>query len=145
MQKILIKFDCKNLLIKEYNNWVLLLRKEQVTLGSLVLIEKSFKTRYSEISNESVIEFGVIVNEIEFVLKDLFFYDKINYLMLMMVDDEVHYHVIPRYSHNIIWNGVNFGDNGWPGLVNFSSVNVIDGKNKTKLKALLISKFEKHS
>ncbi|MCK5294325.1 MAG: hypothetical protein KAJ49_06710, partial [Arcobacteraceae bacterium] len=65
MQAILTKFDYKNLLIKEYKYWYLLLRKEQVTLGSLVLIEKSFKTKYSNISSESFLEFGVIVKEIE--------------------------------------------------------------------------------
>jgi diadenosine tetraphosphate (Ap4A) HIT family hydrolase len=125
MKKILTKFDCQNLLIKEYNHWYLLLRKEQVTIGSLVLIEKSLKTNYSDITIESFLDFGNIVKEIEPVLKDLFKYNKINYLMLMMIDNEVHYHVIPRYSKDTIFNGLIFFDEGWPGLPNFTKNNVL--------------------
>ena len=40
---ILKKFNYRENLIKEYKNWLLLLRPEQTTLGSLVLIEKSFQ------------------------------------------------------------------------------------------------------
>ena len=57
MKDILETFDINNLLIKEYKHWFLLLRKRQVTIGSLVLIEKSFKTRYSDISFHSHCEF----------------------------------------------------------------------------------------
>jgi diadenosine tetraphosphate (Ap4A) HIT family hydrolase len=35
--------------------------------------------------------------------------------MLMMVDPNVHFHVIPRYSELREWNGVPFPDAGWPG------------------------------
>ncbi len=141
MHKILTKFNFDNLLLKEYNNWYLLLRKEQVTLGSLVLIEKSFKTMYSEISDESFIEFGQIVKEIEFVLKETFSYDKINYLMLMMVDDEVHYHVIPRYSKNVLFESVIFKDNGWPELPNFNECNEIDNYVFNRIVKLLTNKL----
>jgi diadenosine tetraphosphate (Ap4A) HIT family hydrolase len=133
MQKILEKFDYNNLLIKEYDNWYLLLRKEQVTIGSLVLIEKSFKTKYSDISTESFIEFGDIVRDIESALGKLFSYDKINYLMLMMVDDEVHYHIIPRYSRDIEYNGKVFKDYGWKGFPAFNELNDMDDEMYQKL------------
>jgi glycerol-3-phosphate cytidylyltransferase len=128
IQKILTVFDYKNMLIKEYKNWYLLLRKEQVTIGSLVLIEKSFQTNYADISNESFVEFGEIVKEIEWMLKVLFSYDKINYLMLMMVDDEVHYHIIPRYAQDIDFNGIIFKDSGWSGLPDMANINELDRK-----------------
>jgi diadenosine tetraphosphate (Ap4A) HIT family hydrolase len=35
--------------------------------------------------------------------------------MLMMVDPEVHFHVIPRYSMPRSWKGIEFADAGWPG------------------------------
>ncbi|HZU51781.1 MAG TPA: hypothetical protein VE968_07895, partial [Sphingomicrobium sp.] len=41
--------------------------------------------------------------------------ERINYLMLMMLDPHVHFHVIPRYSEPRTWNGVEFVDEGWPG------------------------------
>jgi len=33
----------------------------------------------------------------------------------MMVDPNVHFHVIPRYSEPRVWAGVDFVDAGWPG------------------------------
>jgi diadenosine tetraphosphate (Ap4A) HIT family hydrolase len=142
MQKILKTFEYNNLLIKEYKNWYLLLRKEQSTLGSLVLIEKSFKTNYSEISGESFNEFGIIVQEIESILKNLFDYDKINYLMLMMVDDEVHYHVIPRYSKDIEFSKVKFIDKGWPTLPDLGYKNQISDIEIENLLKLIKSELE---
>jgi diadenosine tetraphosphate (Ap4A) HIT family hydrolase len=126
LNKILKAFDFKNTLIKEYENWYLLLRSEQVTLGSMVLIEKSFKTKYSEISSSSFKEFGFIIKEIEPLLQSLFSYKKINYLMLMMRDDEVHYHIIPRYNKDILLYDYNFIDPGWPALPDLTYKNEIN-------------------
>ena len=42
-------------------------------------------------------------------------YEKINYLMLMMVDPDVHFHVIPRYAGARDHAGASFPDAGWPG------------------------------
>jgi len=39
----------------------------------------------------------------------------INYLMLMMVDPDVHFHVIPRYASVRQHAGVQYADAGWPG------------------------------
>src|SRR3546814_15372281 len=41
-------------------------------------------------------------------------YSKINYLMLMMVDPDVHFHVIPRYQGERRFEGIAFPDAGWP-------------------------------
>ncbi|SVD78910.1 uncharacterized protein METZ01_LOCUS431764, partial [marine metagenome] len=100
------KFKFPELLIKEYENWYLLLRFEQPTLGSLILITKHGETQYSEINEAAFIEFSKIVKEIESVLKSKFKYQKLNYLMLMMVDPEVHYHIIPRYSEGVLFHNV---------------------------------------
>ena len=35
--------------------------------------------------------------------------------MLMMVDPNVHFHVIPRYPEPRSWSGIEFPDAGWPG------------------------------
>ena len=42
-------------------------------------------------------------------------YERINYLMLMMVDRDVHFHVIPRYDGERQDQGAIFVDAGWPG------------------------------
>ena len=133
MSDILETFNFKDLLIKEYKNWYLLLRNDQTTIGSLVLIEKNFHKRLSNISDSSFIEFGNIVREIEQALNNLFRYEKINYLMLMMKDSEVHYHIIPRYSKDQQYEAVIFKDEGWPNLPDLKNFNQISMKLKLKL------------
>lgn len=137
---ILEKFGYPNSLIKEYKNWIILLRPEQVTIGSLVLIEKSFKKKYSEITLKSHQELGFVIKDIENTLKKLFGYNKINYLMLMMIDKEVHYHVIPRYSKDIFFEGVRFFDKGWPKLPSLSCKNNI--RKNLRIKLINLIKFE---
>jgi diadenosine tetraphosphate (Ap4A) HIT family hydrolase len=43
-------------------------------------------------------------------------YAKLNYLMLMMMDPHVHWHVIPRYEGTRELRGVAITDGGWPRL-----------------------------
>lgn len=142
MEKTLAKFGYPASLIKEYNNWYLLLRPEQVTIGSLILITKFGEEEYSEISKEAFAELEQIVKEIESVLHDCFEYDKINYLMLMMVDPEVHYHIIPRYSYEIEFEKEKFTDFGWPALPNLLEINRITKKTFNQLLAILKEKFQ---
>lgn len=134
---ILKKFDYDKTLIKEYKHWCLLLRPAQVTIGSLVLIDKSFSHKYSELPIESFSEFASIVKEIEPVLFELFKCDKINYLMLMMVDPEVHYHIIPRYSRMVYFENNKFEDAGWPGAPALSKANVMNDHVYDRLIRLL--------
>ena len=57
---------------------------------------------------------------IEKTLKQTFNYDIMNYLMLMMLDKQVHYHVIPRYERTINFAGKSWKDSGWPGVPNLA-------------------------
>ncbi|MET3666011.1 diadenosine tetraphosphate (Ap4A) HIT family hydrolase [Caulobacter sp. 1776] len=56
----------------------------------------------------------VAVAGIERLLKAEVDYEKINYLMLMMVDKDVHFHVLPRYAGIREHGGQAFPDAGWP-------------------------------
>lgn len=42
-----------------------------------------------------------------------FAYDKINYLMLMMVDPDVHFHVLPRYAALRLFAEQTYADIAW--------------------------------
>jgi diadenosine tetraphosphate (Ap4A) HIT family hydrolase len=66
-----------------------------------------------------------IIREIEAGVSRAFEYTKINYLMLMMVDPEVHFHVIPRYDTPRTFFQQQFLDHGWPGLPDLKNTNVI--------------------
>jgi diadenosine tetraphosphate (Ap4A) HIT family hydrolase len=55
------------------------------------------------------------VRGIERTLSAFVRYERINYLMLMMVDRDVHFHVLPRYEGARENEGLSFADAGWPG------------------------------
>jgi len=110
------KFGYPGTLVREFEHWVVLVRPAQVTLGSLVLAAKSEATAYSSLPDEAFAEQAVAIRAIESALRQFCSYERINYLMLMMVDREVHFHVIPRYSGSREWQGIGFPDKGWPGI-----------------------------
>jgi diadenosine tetraphosphate (Ap4A) HIT family hydrolase len=115
MNETISKFGFPKTLIGQLEHWVVLLRPAQVTLGSLVLAAKSNATAYSQLPPEAFAEQAVAVARIERALTAFCAYERINYLMLMMVDPNVHFHVIPRYSEPRTWGGIEFADAGWPG------------------------------
>jgi diadenosine tetraphosphate (Ap4A) HIT family hydrolase len=115
MNETIRKFGYPATQLCELEHWVVLLRPAQVTLGSLVLAAKSGAAAYSDLPVEAFAEQAEAVRRIELALAAFTAYERINYLMLMMVDPNVHFHVIPRYAEPRGWNGVQFADAGWPG------------------------------
>ncbi len=109
-------FGYPDTLVREYEHWCVLLRPAQVTLGSLVMICKEDVTQFSDISVGAFAEMGQVIKDIEDGLKAVSSFEKINYLMLMMVDPHVHMHVIPRFSEVRVFEGVEFKDTGWPAM-----------------------------
>jgi diadenosine tetraphosphate (Ap4A) HIT family hydrolase len=107
-------FGYPDSLVREFEHWVVLVRPGQVTLGSLVLAAKSDVTAYGALSPEAFAEQGEVVAAIERGLRAFVRYERINYLMLMMVDPNPHFHVLPRYSETRHWGGLEFPDAGWP-------------------------------
>lgn len=136
------KFNHPETLVKEYDNWWLLCRLKQVTLGSLILICKDEVEAFSKISEKSFAEFPKIIQEIEFKLKTVFNYDKINYLMLMMYDPEVHFHIFPRYSIDKEFESVVFKDFGWPDAPSLKEINEVNNKTLAKLTEKIRSEFD---
>jgi len=116
MNPTIEKFGYPGSLVKEYDHWVVLVRPAQVTLGSLVLAAKSEARAYGDLPAAAFAEQGDVIVAIERALTAFTSYERINYLMLMMVDPNVHFHVIPRYSEPRSWHGIEFADGGWPGV-----------------------------
>ena len=114
MNETIRKFGYPATLVAEYGHWVVLLRPAQPTLGSFVLAAKSEATSFPELPTEAFAELQDAVADIERALAAAVRYEKINYLMLMMVDPHVHFHVIPRYEGERSACGVTVPDAGWP-------------------------------
>jgi diadenosine tetraphosphate (Ap4A) HIT family hydrolase len=114
MNDTMTVFGYPDSLVREYQHWVVLVRPKQVTLGALALVCKESAEAFSAISPGAFAELKDAVIDIERGLKAAFAYDKINYLMLMMNDRQVHFHVLPRYAGPRTFAGVTASDPGWP-------------------------------
>lgn len=114
------KFKIKELKIYETDYWVWSLRPIQTTIGSGVLSLKRQCESFSKLQQEEFCDLNNIIKVVESVLKKTFNYDVMNYLMLMMVDKQVHYHIIPRYENKVLFEGKELEDEFWPGLPNLT-------------------------
>lgn len=110
--------------IKEYDNRKLLVRNRNATLWNCVLIAKRDIATVSEVNENEAREYFKIINDIEYALKQAFNYDKINYLTLMMADEHVHTHIIPRYKEDKEFAWLTWTDKGrpWPNTISQDNV-----------------------
>lgn len=109
-----IKFGFPATMIHRYQHWLILARPQQITLGSLVLLCTDQARAFSEISRDAFQELARVTADLDRALKATFNPDKLNYLMLMMVDPDVHFHVLPRYAGEVEFAGRTFADRFWP-------------------------------
>ena len=114
MNATIDKFGYPATLLHEYEDWVVLLRPAQPTLGSLVLACKEDATSLGTVSAKAYAELATVIADLERALSTAFDHQKINYLALMMVDPHVHFHVIPRYSSSRDFAGSTWNDPTWP-------------------------------
>jgi len=138
MNPTMEKFGWPATLVREFEHWVVLARPAQPTLGSLVLAAKSDATAFSELPTEAHAELKVVSAAIEQALAKAVAYDKLNYLMLMMVDPHVHFHVIPRYEGSREWpdstpSAREFIDVGWPRVPDLGHAVALEGEERAAL------------
>jgi diadenosine tetraphosphate (Ap4A) HIT family hydrolase len=82
-----------------------------------------------------------VTARIETALAAAFRHDRINYLMLMMVDPDVHFHVLPRYEKERELAGQRFVDRSWPGPPDLSQVQQLGPAVRDALYACLREHF----
>ncbi len=141
MNDTIAKFGHPATLIAEYDHWVVLLRPAQPTLGALVLAAKSDATAFGDLPAEAHAELKVATAAIEAALTQAVGYAKINYLMLMMVDPHVHFHVLPRYDGERSSANVTVPDAGWPGQPDLGQAVKLDETQVAALAGWLKSYF----
>lgn len=127
MHATLAKFGYPQGCLLESPHWAVLLRPVQCTLGALVLCSKTQERALPSLSPAAFTDLRDICQRLESALTGAFGYEKINYLMLMMVDPEVHFHVLPRYSSEQEFAGHRFPDSGWPGPPDISGGVALEG------------------
>ena len=126
INETMIRFGYPATLIAEYDHWLVLLRPAQPTLGSLVLAARSDATALADLPPEAFAELHRVIRDIEAALASAVDYARINYLMLMMVDPHVHYHVVPRYEGIRSTGGIEIADRGWPKLPELGEALALD-------------------
>ena len=141
MNETMRKFGWPGTLIREFEHWVVLARSAQPTLGSLILAAKSDATAFGDLLAESHAELKPATTAIEAALREAVDYAQLNYLMLMMVDPNVHFHVIPRYEGAREWNGREFVDVGWPRIPDLGHAVALEGDELAALVAWLRGYF----
>ncbi|MDX3886026.1 MAG: HIT family protein [Sphingomonas sp.] len=137
MNDTILRFGYPATLIADYRHWVVLLRPDQPTLGSLVLAARGEAKAFGSLPAAAYAELGTVSADIEAALKRAVTYEKINYLMLMMVDPHVHYHVIPRYAGTRSAEGLTIADAGWPKAPALGEAVSLDARQTAKLAAFL--------
>ncbi len=126
-------FGYPQTLVAEYEWWSVLLRRKAVTLGSLVLAAKVNVPAFGDLPQSAFTELASITSSLEAALKVFCAYEKINYLMLMMVDPEPHFHIIPRYEGSRKFDDVNFDDAGWLGAPALSEATSLGAEMTAKM------------
>jgi diadenosine tetraphosphate (Ap4A) HIT family hydrolase len=139
MNATIEKFGYPATLVAKTAHWLVLLRPAQPTLGSLVLAAKSEATAFGDLPGEAHADLKVATAAIEAALASFVDYAKINYLMLMMADPHVHFHVIPRYEGSREWEGRTFIDAGWPKVPDLSAATDLDDDEAHRLTTTLAS------
>ncbi len=108
------RFNREDLIIKEFNDWVLLLRPVPVTLGSCIILLKRECPSLAEVTKEEMAEFSEVCKLFEERCKTLYGAVKFNYHANMMKENFVHFHAIPRYDKEIQRYNLTWIDKEWP-------------------------------
>lgn len=116
LEEFRAKFRVEELKILENGSWTWSVRPGQPTLGAGILSLNRHAGKFSDVSAEEMKDLAEMVGTLEVTIKQAFDHAIMNYLMLMMVDHHVHYHVIPRYEGTRSFAGREWVDNGWPAL-----------------------------
>lgn len=91
------------------------------------MVCKEAAEAFSDLSPQAFADLAVATRGVERTLSQFVGYARINYLMLMMVDRDVHFHVLPRYEGDRAFDGQAFTDHGWPGPPQLSPAVNLDG------------------
>jgi diadenosine tetraphosphate (Ap4A) HIT family hydrolase len=137
----MIKFGYPATEVVSHPHWTVLMRPAQATLGALVLAANAEATTFGALPPAAFAGLSTVISHIERALTAFRPYDRINYLMLMMVDPHVHFHVLPRYSAPQAYGGHIFPDPGWPGPPDLKSAPVLGETLARSLQADLKTAF----
>lgn len=118
----LVKFRPNDLLVKEFENWVVCVRAKQVTLGSCVILLKREEPSLGRLTASEAYGLVEAAKWFESITRATFSAEKFNYIAAMMKDPFVHFHAFPRYAGAREAVGEVWQDEYWPKAVTLADV-----------------------
>lgn len=133
------KFRPDELCIKEFENWIIVLRRKQTTLGDAVILLKREVPDISKMNKKESTEFPSVVQWYEDICRKKFGAEKFNYVVMMMHDNYVHYHAFPRYNKKVNYFDINWEDEGDKNVLdNFGLSQISDEKTLFRIRDYMI-------
>ena len=126
------KFRPEELMIQEFEHWIVCVRQKHTTLGDAVVLLKRETENVSGMLPEEGAEFPKVIQWYEQLCKEKFGAIKFNYMIMMMHDPFVHYHAFPRYDKKISLFGMEWEDKNT--LTNFASSEVLEDEVLLKIR-----------
>lgn len=106
-------------ILKEYDNWTLLLNTNQRYLGRVYvwLAQEGEMQRFSDLTLDQYMELMVVIQDYEYAMAELWRPEHMNYAWLGNFFHEHgghgHMHLIPRYQGPRVFQGTTFADGKW--------------------------------
>ncbi len=116
------KFRPRDLLVREFDSWLVVVRSKQVTLGDVVFLLKRATPSLAQVTPAEAAELPRVAAWFEKTTQELFGAERFNYLAAMMKDPYVHLHVFPRYGFSQKRYRLSWADESWPKAIELRDV-----------------------
>lgn len=116
MNATLARFGYPASVVHEYRHWVVLIRPVQPTPLSCVIAARSDVGSLGALDRDEGAELPLVIRDFEACVRRIAPARKFNYLALMMVDPNPHFHAIPRYADPVRLEQGEYRDAAYPGL-----------------------------
>ena len=116
------KFRPNELLVREFEYWLVVARQKQITIGSCVFLLKRAVPSLGEVDSSELAELASVATWFEERLVTSLGAERFNYVAAMMKDPWFHLHAIPRFSSERTFGERSWQDQDWPALIKFRDV-----------------------
>jgi len=96
--------------VKEYNHWIVQVTDSQQLLGYLVISLKRHAEFFIDVTDDELLEFRDICEDMQLALEENFKPDWYNYQQFGNLNRHLHFYLIPRYKTPREFNGRTFID-----------------------------------
>jgi diadenosine tetraphosphate (Ap4A) HIT family hydrolase len=138
MNATLQRFGYPGSVVREYVHWAVMIRPAQITLGCTIIAAKSHCTSLGALSADAGAELPRVIGNFEAAVRRMAPVSKFNYLALMMVDPNPHFHAIPRYAEQVSAGDMSFSDDAFPKAPDLQCVHALSSEQLERLRRWLV-------